>query len=221
MLQLAQSDSVHLWRFVENSCVAIEAVVFDIGDVLELNPRTGWLERWATRLRMNVVEFEQRLGEIWDPGSVGGSTLEQVERETAVAFNLDDSALTELMDDAWAEYVGTLNDELADYFARLRPAYKTAILSNSFVGAREREQEAHRLGDICDIIVYSHEEGYLKPDPRIYRIACGRLDVAPESAVLLDDVEANVAGARAFGMNAIIFRNNAQAISDLEALLIG
>ena len=70
------------------------------------------------------------------------------------------------------------------------------------------------------MIVYSHEEGYLKPDPQMYRIACERLDVAPESAVLLDDVEANVAGARAFGMNAIIFRNNAQAISDLHALLI-
>ena len=77
-----------------------------------VNPRTGWPERWATRLRMDVAGFEQRLGEIWNPGSVGGSTLEQVERETAAAFNLDDSALTELMDDAWTEYVGTLNDEL-------------------------------------------------------------------------------------------------------------
>ena len=79
------------------------------------------------------------------------------------------------------------------------------------------------MEDICDLIVYSHEEGYLKPDPQTYRIACDRLDLAPESAVLLDDVEANIAGARAFGMNAIIFRfrNDAQAISDLEALLIG
>jgi epoxide hydrolase-like predicted phosphatase len=201
--------------------VAIEAVVFDIGDVLEVNPRTGWPERWATRLRMTVAPFEQRLEEIWAPGSVGRSTLEEIERETAEAFDLDDSALTELMDDAWAEYVGTLNDELADYFARLRPPYKTGILSNSFVGAREREQKAHGLGDICDVIVYSHEEGYLKPDPAIYRVACARLQVAPERSVLLDDVETNVAGARAFGMNAITFRSNAQAISDLQALLIG
>ena len=67
------------------------------------------------------------------------------------------------MDDVWREYVGMLNTELADYFARLRPAYMTGIVSNSFVGAREREQEAHRLSDLCDVIVYSHEEGCLKP----------------------------------------------------------
>jgi hypothetical protein len=99
--------------------VRIEAVVLDIGDVLEVNPRTGWTERWATRLGMTVSEFDQRLGEIWDPGSVGMSSLEDIERETAARFELDDAALTSLMDDAWAEYVGRLNRELADYFAQL------------------------------------------------------------------------------------------------------
>jgi putative hydrolase of the HAD superfamily len=87
-------------------------------------------------------------------------------------------------------------------------------LSNSFVGAREREQEAHRFDEVCDVIVYSHEEGFLKPDPRIYRVACNRLGVAVEAVVLLDDAQEN-----AIGMNAILFENNRQAIADLEELL--
>ncbi len=212
------------WRrrpatIVRMRAVAIRAVVFDIGDVLEVNPRTGWAERWASRLHMSVGQFEQRLYPVWASGPTGRATLEEIELEIAAALDLDDSALTELMGDVWAEYVGTLNHPLADYFARLRPRYKTGIVSNSFVGAREREQEAHGLGDICDVVVYSHEEGYLKPDPELYRITCDRLQVAPQHAVLLDDVEANVAGARAFGMHAITFRNNDQAIYDLEALL--
>lgn len=41
------------------------------------------------------------------------------------------------MSDLWAEYVGELNVELADFFAGLRARCRTAILSNSFVGARE------------------------------------------------------------------------------------
>ncbi len=123
------------------------------------------------------------------------------------------------MDDAWSEYVGSLNQELADYFSRLRPCYKTGILSNSFVGAREREQAAYRFAEMCDVIVYSHEEGYLKPDPRIYRIVCDRLGVAPEAAVLLDDVQANVDGARAVGMRAVTFATNDQAIAEIQALL--
>ncbi|HEY1519004.1 MAG TPA: hypothetical protein VGF91_21415 [Solirubrobacteraceae bacterium] len=70
------------------------------------------------------------------------------------------------MDDIWAEYLGTLNQHIADYFASLRPAYRTSILSNSLVGAREREQAAYGFEDMCDVVVYSHEIGLSKPDPR-------------------------------------------------------
>ncbi len=120
------------------------------------------------------------------------------------------------MDDAWAEYVGTLNEDLATYFAGLRPRYKTGILSNSFVGAREREQAAYGFEDMCDVVVYSHEEGWLKPDPRIYRVVCERLGVPPHDAVFVDDAPACVEGARRVGMTAITFVDNAQTIAELE-----
>lgn len=94
-------------------------------------------------------------------------------------------------------------------------------MSNSFVGAREREQAAYGFGDLVDEIVYSHEAGMNKPDPRICALACARLEVLPEQAVFLDDVEACVAGARAFGLHAIRYRDNAQAIAEIEKLLTG
>ena len=194
-------------------------MIFDIGDVLEANPRTGWPGRWARRLRIDVDEFEQRLDRIWNPGATGAATLAEIETQTAEVLGLDRATMTAMMEDAWAEYVGRLNNELAAYFASLRPRYKTAILSNSFVGAREREQEAHRLHEMCDVIVYSHEVGLLKPDARIYHLVCDLLGVAPGEAVLLDDVQENVDGAKAVGMKAITFANNAQAIAELETHL--
>ena len=194
-------------------------MIFDIGNVLEVNPRTRWAERWARRLQIDPPSFEQRLGEVWAPGSIGASSLEEIERETAATFGLDEVRLGELMDDAWSEYVGTLNHELTDYFIRVRRRYRTGILSNSFVGAREREEKLYRFGEMCEVVVYSHEEGCLKPDPRIYRTVCARLDVAPEAAVFLDDVQENVDGAIAVGMQAIRFRDNAQAMTELGALL--
>lgn len=195
----------------------VRGVLFDVGGVLEINPNTGWLDRWSARLELEARELERRLDAVWTPGSIGAVTLGEVERQTADALRLDHAALTALMNDMWAEYVGTLNQELADYFGRLRPRYKTGILSNSFVGAREREQAAYDFESLCDVIVYSHEVGYLKPDPRIYRLACERLGVAPEATVLLDDVQANVDGACAVGMRAITFAGNRQAIADLQA----
>jgi epoxide hydrolase-like predicted phosphatase len=123
------------------------------------------------------------------------------------------------VNDAWAEYLGSLNRPLAEYFRSLRPRFKTGILSNSFVGAREREQDAYGFQDMCDTIVYSHEVGYRKPDPAAYGIVCERLGVAPGEVFFLDDVQANVDGARAVGMRAITFLNTRQAISNLEAQL--
>lgn len=196
-------------------------MIFDIGGVLEINPRTGWPGRWARRLQLDPQSFDRRLDEIWTPGSTGASSLEAIEREIETAFGLDGATRAALMDDAWSEYVGTLNHELAEYCSHLRPGYRTAILSNSFVGARGREEELYGFGELCDVVVYSHEEGCLKPDPRIYHAVCDRLGVAPEAAVLLDDVQENVDGAIAVGMKAIRFRENAQAIGELDVLLSG
>ena len=122
------------------------------------------------------------------------------------------------MEDVWAEYVGTLNHQLAGYFAGLRARYRTGILSNSFVGAREREQALCGFEDMCDVIVYSHEVGLLQPDPRSYHAVCEGLGCAPEQAVLLDDVAASIDGAHAVGMHGIPFTDTAQAVADLEAL---
>ncbi len=197
--------------------MSVKAVVFDIGGVLEVNADTGWPDRWATQLQLERDDLRRCLDGIWTPGSIGALTLEEIERRTAEALSLDHATLAALMNDVWAEYLGTLNRELADYFGRLRPLYRTGILSNSFVGAREREQAAYGFEDMCDVIVYSHEVGCLKPTPQIYHVVCERLGVPPEDTVLLDDVQANVDGARAVGMRAITFADTRQAIADLQA----
>jgi epoxide hydrolase-like predicted phosphatase len=199
----------------------IEGVIFDIGGVLEFNPSTGWPERWAGRLGIALDEFEHLVTSAQASGEIGTQSLTDIEDRTAKALEIDQSTIAELMEDMWTEYVGTLNRELVDYFMRLRPRYKTGMLSDSFVGAREREQAAHALQDMCDVIVYSHEEGYVKPDARMYRIVCDRLEVEPGAAVLLDDVQANVDGAISAGMLAVAYSSNDQAIAELDALLRG
>jgi putative hydrolase of the HAD superfamily len=55
-----------------------------------------------------------------------------------------------------------------------------------------------------------------KPDPRIYRLACARLGVRPAETVFVDDNELMVDGARAVGIQAVLFEDNAQAIAAIE-----
>jgi len=137
-------------------------------------------------------------------------------RRVGDLLGLDEPRLDAFMRDLWTEYLGTLNVELADYCRGLRPRYRTAIISNSFVGARSREQERYHFDQITDLIVYSHEVGMSKPDPRIYRLACARLGVRPAETVFVDDNELMVDGARAVGIQAVLFEDNAQAIAAIE-----
>lgn len=198
----------------------IRAVVFDIGGVLEITPPPGtaaaaWERRWG----LAEGELDSRLDHLWQAGALGHITEEDVRDGIAETLGRTPAEVDAFMDDAWAEYLGVLNTELAEYLQSLHGPYLTGIISNSFVGAREREQERYRFHEMTDVLVYSHEVGVAKPDPRIYELAGQLLGVEPAEMVFLDDHPPAVEGARAVGIHAIQFVDNAQAIADIEARL--
>jgi putative hydrolase of the HAD superfamily len=199
--------------------MVVRAVVFDIGGVLEITPEMDFDRRWETRLGLPEGEIGRRMADIWAAGAVGTITEDQVHQAISDRLNLSGEQADAMMADMWTQYLGTGNTELIEFARGLRPRYRTGILSNSFVGAREREHAAYGLPDLVDEIVYSHEVGMSKPDPRIYKLTCARLDVRPEETVFLDDVEPIVASAREAGIHAIHYRDNAQAIGAIKALL--
>lgn len=207
----------------------IRAIIFDIGGVLERSvdgrePAVGFesvVAAWERRLGLASGALARELGELQERGVLGTCSLEQWEAELRERSGMTPEQLQRFMGDFWDVYLGQPNVELAGFLSRQRPRYRTALLSNSFVGAREQEQERYAFAELVDLIVYSHEEGVAKPEGRIYELTCARLGVRPEEAVFLDDVEAYVAGARAAGLHAVHFESNPQAIAAIEALLIG
>jgi len=68
---------------------------------------------------------------------------------------------------------------------------------------------------LFDVIVESSVEGVRKPDPRIYEIACDRMDIAPDTCIFLDDLGINLKPAKALGMTTIKVIDEDQAIKDL------
>ena len=70
-----------------------------------------------------------------------------------------------------------------------------------------------------DTTTISAEEGMRKPQPEIYQRALARLVVQPQEALFVDDEPRYVEGARALGMWAVQFKDNAQAIAEIEQLL--
>lgn len=198
--------------------MTIQAVVFDIGGVLEITPSLAVTERWESRLGMEAGEINKRMEDVWYGGGIGTISEADVHRALAERFGFDQRQVDEFMGWIWREYLGTANTELIEYARRLRPRYRTGILSNSFVGAREREQAAYGFEGLVDEIIYSHECGLSKPDPAIYALTCERLRVVPEQMIFLDDCEPNVEGARQAGIHAVLYEDNVQAIRDIETM---
>jgi epoxide hydrolase-like predicted phosphatase len=199
--------------------MSIKAVVFDIGGVLEVTPSLGVTDLWESRLGLDPGEINKRMHDIWEGGGIGAVSERDVHQAVRERLGLDEPRLEEFMGWIWGEYLGTANTELIGYARGLRPRYRTGILSNSFVGAREREQAAYGFEELVDEIVYSHECGMSKPDPGIYALACDRIQVKPTQMVFLDDYEPCVEGARTAGIHAVLYQDNTQAIRDIEHLL--
>jgi epoxide hydrolase-like predicted phosphatase len=199
--------------------MVIRAVVFDIGGVLEHTPDLGVERNWEVRLGLAAGEIGTRMADIWAAGRLGTITEADVDEALARRLGLDEDLRSQFMADRWREYVGTANAELIEYAHGLRPRFRTGILSNSFVGAREREQALYGFEELVDDIVYSHEVGLRKPDPRIYQLTCDRLRCEPDETVFIDNVAANVEGARTAGLHAVHFLNNVQSVAAIDQLL--
>ncbi|MFF5505664.1 HAD family hydrolase [Streptomyces roseolus] len=194
-------------------------VILDIGGVLEFTPDTGWVQRWEDRLELPHGTVHARMHDIWRAGSLGSIGEPEVRAQVGVRLGLDAPQVEAFMADLWTEYLGTPNDELIAYLRGLRGTCRLGILSNSFVGARERETSLYRFDELVEQIVYSHELGVEKPDPRAFDAVCAALGVRPEDCLFVDDVTVHVEAARARGMQAHLFEDNARTIARIAAHL--
>ncbi|GAA2597968.1 MULTISPECIES: HAD family hydrolase [Streptomyces] len=194
-------------------------VILDIGGVLEITPATGWVPRWEERLELPPGTVNERMGDVWLAARIGRVSERELREQVAVRLGLDASQVEAFMADLWTEYLGTANEELIAHVRGLRGQCRLGILSNSIVGARERETELYRFDELVERIVYSHEIGVQKPDARAFDAVCASLEVRPESCLFVDDLAVNVEAARAAGMQAHLFEDNARTIARIAAHL--
>lgn len=198
--------------------MAIQAVVLDIGGVLEVIDDAVFPGPAEARLGLPAGAVAGGLAGLPGDAVLGAVTEDEIRAEWQRALGLDDTQVDELVEDYWTWYVGTLDRPLLDWFAAQRPARRTGILSNSGPGARERER-VHGFEDVTDDIVYSHEVGLAKPDPAAYELATRRLGVRPPEVLFLDDVAANVEAARDFGWHAVLHTDTATSIRELDRII--
>ena len=80
------------------------------------------------------------------------------------------------------------------------------------------QKSRYRYWDLFDGVIVSAEVGVLKPDPAIFRHLLERFALSAAETVFLDDVQRNVDGARAVGMEAFVFSDADQCAGTLRQL---
>ena len=206
----------------------IEAVISDFGGVLT----TPMLDSFAAFQDSSGISLEQlgiAISKLWKRD--GANPL----------FELETGRMTEarflaLMGQQLSEQLGwevTLHGFGERYFEHLHPnepmiefmrtlrerGYKLAICTNNVREWEDRWRAKLPVDQIFEVVVDSAFVGTRKPEPQIYELTLDRLGVAPQSALLIDDLELNCDAARELGMETVWFRSTEQAIADIEATL--
>lgn len=196
----------------------IKAIIFDVGGVLlrtfDQSPR----QRWEERLGLNpgdaeMLVFNSERGRMAQRGEIAEEAHWQW---VGSALNLSAAELVEFRRDFWAG--DRLDSQLVQTIRQLRPHYQTGIISNAFDGLRHILHTKYPIADAFDHIVVSAEEGMMKPDAGIFALSLTRLGRAAHEAVFIDDMPANVAGARAAGLFAIHFTPGTDLVTELTNL---
>ena len=209
----------------------IEAVVFDWGGVLagnvsgrtaEVEQRLG-LAAGSLPALLGLDPYDTDLSNLWHRRELGRATALEwaqwysarlsaaggptVPAETLVASERD-------------RFTVTPNQPILDALPRLKDAgYRLAICTNNFVETREFWQAGLPM-DLFDAVFVSCDLGVRKPDREMYVHVSTALDIHAEAIVLLDDLPANIAGARLAGWHTVLVgANPQQAIDELDQLL--
>lgn len=180
-----------------------EAMVFDLGKVVvawdpglavgHLFDGPQALAAELERIDFFVWNAEQDRGRSWEAGFAAApdAAAERVFR-----------AYRDNIDAAHAVPIAGTVAIIEEMHAAGRPLY---ALTNGPREATATMREQHGVMARFQDVVISAEERVLKPDPAIYAVLCERNGLAPGECTFVDDSETNVAGARAYGMDAIHF----------------
>ena len=99
-----------------------------------------------------------------------------------------------------------------------KKGYRCLYLSNFSKASETDCAEALDFIPYMDGGILSYREKVIKPMPEIYQLLIDRYELVPEECVFLDDTVRNLEAAEKFGIHTIHFRNQAQAIEELQEI---
>lgn len=201
---------------------APRAVLFDFGGVLTTSVLTGFSDfsesvsgdrRLVLRLLSNDAEAKHLLVE-HEEGRLDHDAFEAgfAQCLRAAGVEVETDGLIGRMQSHLRP-----DDEMIALLAGVRRlGFAVGLVSNSL----GRDCYAgYDLDELFDAQAISGVEGVRKPSRRLYEIACERLGVRVDEAVMIDDLAQNISAAQRLGMGGIVHTDATSTAAALSVLL--
>jgi epoxide hydrolase-like predicted phosphatase len=206
---------------------AVRAVISDFGGVLT-TPLIGSFANYQNQTGISVEALGRAMQEIAERD--GAHPLFELEkgRTTEAAFldRIADALAPELghrpeMHRFTEVYFEALdpNEPMIELMRRAKAGgYRMALLTNNVREWEPLWRSMLPVDEIFELVVDSAFVGSRKPEPEIYELTLERLGdgIDAGACLFVDDVLVNVEAARELGLRAVHFRDNEQAIPEIE-----
>jgi FMN phosphatase YigB (HAD superfamily) len=193
----------------------VKTIVFDFGQVIgffDYGITTGRLARHShlSADEIRTFLYGGELEDAYESGRISSAEFLRRVRE-GCGLTCADDALT----DAYADMFWP-NEEVCALVPRLKPRFRLLLGSNTTeLHSRQFVPQFAETLRHFDALVLSHEVGARKPRPEFFRHAQRLAGCAAEECLFIDDMPANVAGARALGWQGIVYARGADLASGL------
>ena len=180
----------------------IKSIIFDIGNVLM---------PFAYRPFFESFGFDAETVERLCKATAQSADWNELDRgvlsyeEVLERFVHNDPQLEDIIRRVFADLHGILGlyDYTESWIKQLKEeGYGVYYLSNFFM----------------DGGILSYKDKVTKPDRQIYELLLTRYGLKAEECVFLDDTKKNIIGAKAVGIEGILFQNKVQAVAELKKL---
>jgi glucose-1-phosphatase len=196
--------------------VKIEALLFDLGKVLinfSFEPVVKTLHESCSISR---AEFEAIL---WDKVLVRRYERGEISTREFYDYLCQKASLNMTLPQFRATWSSVFMPEpliSEELLTNLKHRYPLILISNTNEVHVDFIREKYRVFDYFDHLIFSHEVGSLKPDPKIFEHAIA-LSKRPAGALFFtDDREENIVAAKALGIHAYQFVSEVRLVEALR-----
>lgn len=198
-----------------------DGTLFDYDRAEDSALRELWRRAGIPRSAALLDTYRRVNSALWKQFEAGEVTAAEIktERFARLLRELDLDGEPESLSADYLECLGRQTDLLPgadELLDSLAGGHRLALITNGLASVQRSRLERSPIGARFDAVVISEEVGFAKPDPRIFEAAFEIMGEPPKTEVLMvgDNLMADIAGAKRFGLATCWFNLDGRAESD-------